>query len=112
MAPTELGWFLTDAEVITLALQLLRLVAWTMVLRGMAMVLMGVMRASGTVWVPTGLGVLGIVCIELPVAWLLNAQMGMVGIWWAYVITFVTLLGVHASYYWLVWRRRPVRRLI
>lgn len=34
MAPTVLGWFLTDASVIALALHLLRLVAWTMPLRG------------------------------------------------------------------------------
>ena len=31
-----------------------------MVLRGLSMVLGGVMRASGTVWVPTALGVLAI----------------------------------------------------
>jgi putative MATE family efflux protein len=112
MAPTVLGWFLTDASVIALALHLLRLVAWTMLLRGATMVLGGVMRASGTVWVPTGLGVFGIVCIELPLAWLLDAQVGMAGIWWAYVITFVSMLVLQTGFYRLVWRHRKVDRLI
>jgi len=112
MAPTVLGWFLADATVITLALHLLRVVAWTMLLRGCTMVLAGVMRASGTVWAPTGLGVLAIVCIELPLAWWLDSQIGMAGIWWAYVITFVSMLLLHAGFYRLVWRHRKVERLI
>lgn len=112
MAPTVLGWFLTDAGVITLALHLLRLVAWTMLLRGAGMVLVGVMRASGTVWAPTVLGMLGIVCIELPLAWLLDARMGMAGIWWAYVATFISMLLLQTGFYRLVWRHRRVERLI
>ena len=112
MAPTVLGWFLTDASVIALALHLLRLVAWTMLLRGASMVLAGVMRASGTVWVPTALSMLGIVCIELPLAWLLDERIGMPGIWWAYVVTFATMLLLQTAYYRLVWRRRKVVRLI
>lgn len=112
MAPTVLGWFLTDNSVIALALHLLRLVAWTMLLRGAGMVLVGVMRASGTVWAPTGLGVFGIVCIELPLAWLLNAQMGMAGIWWAYVVTFIAMLVLQTGFFNLVWRHRKVERLI
>ncbi len=112
MARTVLGWFLVDAQVIALALHLLHLVAWTMLLRGAAMVLVGVMRASGVVWAPTALGMLGIVCIELPAAWWLNARMGMVGIWWAYVLTFVAMLLLHTGFYRLVWRKRPVERLI
>jgi putative MATE family efflux protein len=111
-APTVLSWFLTDASVIALALHLLRLVAWTMLLRGASMVLVGVMRASGTVWAPTGLGMLGIVCIELPLAYALNAQMGMAGIWWAYVITFISMLLLQTGFYRLVWRQRKIERLI
>lgn len=112
MAPTVLGWFLTDTSVIARALHLLRLVAWTMLLRGAGMVLVGVMRASGTVWAPTGLGVFGIVCIELPLAWLLNAQMGMAGIWWAYVVTFIAMLVLQTGFFNLVWRHRKIERLI
>lgn len=111
-APTVLGWFLTDPQVQALALHLLRLVAWTMVLRGATMVMMGVMRASGTVWVPTGLGMLGILGIELPLAWWLDARLGITGIWWAYVATFVTMALTQAGFYRLVWRHRSVRRLI
>jgi putative MATE family efflux protein len=112
MAPTVLGWFLTDASVIVQALHLLRLVAWTMLLRGASMVLAGVMRASGTVWAPTGLGVFGIVCIELPLAYWLDARIGMAGIWWAYVVTFISMLVLQTGFYRLVWRHRRVERLI
>ena len=112
MAPTVLGWFLTDESVIALALHLLRLVAWTMLLRGASMVLAGVMRASGTVWAPTGLSMLGIVFIELPLAWLLDARMGMAGIWWAYVVTFISMLVLQTGFYRLVWWHRKIERLI
>ncbi|MGY4827046.1 MATE family efflux transporter [Sphaerotilaceae bacterium SBD11-9] len=111
-APAVLGWFLTDAAVIALALQLLHLVAWTMLLRGASLVLVGVMRASGTVWAPTGLGIAGIVCIELPLAWWLDARIGMAGIWWAYVATFIAMLLLQTGFYRGVWRHRQVKRLI
>lgn len=111
-APTLLGWFLTDSEVVALALGLLRLVAWTMLLRGASMVLAGVMRASGTVWAPTGLGVFGIVCIEVPLAFMLDAKIGMAGIWWAYVATFAAMLLLNTAFYLVAWRHREVKRLI
>ena len=111
-APAVLRLFLTDEAVIAVALQLLHLVAWTMVLRGFSMVLGGVMRASGTVWAPTAIGVLAIVCIELPVAFALDARIGLSGIWWAYVITFVSMLGLQTAFYRLVWRTRKVERLV
>ncbi len=55
-------------------------------LRGASMVLAGVMRASGTVWASTGLGIR---CTKLPFAHLPDAQKGMAGIWWAGAITFI-----------------------
>ncbi|MBX3619898.1 MAG: MATE family efflux transporter [Rhizobacter sp.] len=111
-APTLIGLFLADTEVVTLATHLLRLVAWTMLLRGASMVMGGVMRASGTVWAPMGLSVATIVCIELPAAWALDARVGLPGIWWAYALTFSVMFVLQLAFFRLVWRRRQVVRLV
>lgn len=111
IAPALLGLFLTDPAAHALALGLLHLVAWTMVLRGASMVLTGVMRASGTVWVPTALGIVVVLAVELPMAVLLEASVGLRGIWWAYVFTFVAMFVVQSLYYAAVWRHRRVVRL-
>ena len=79
LAPWALRCFLTDPAVIALALQLLHIVAWAMLMRGAAMVLSGVMRASGTVWWPTALSMSAIVVVELPLAYVLNARLGLSG---------------------------------
>ena len=112
LAPVLLGLFIADDAVLALAVGLLRLVAWTMVMRGAAMVLGGVMRASGTVWMPTAWSVLSIACIEVPAARWLDARVGLQGIWWAYGLTFGAMLALQAAWYLGVWRRRAVRRLI
>ncbi|MCX4165996.1 MULTISPECIES: MATE family efflux transporter [Paraburkholderia] len=111
LAPTVIGLFLKDDAVIALALQLLHIVGWSVVVLGLTNVLVGVMRASGTVLDPTGLGMFAILCIELPVATWLNFRIGMSGIWWAYAVTFVAMLGLQSLFYRGVWSRREVRRL-
>ncbi len=111
VAPALLALFLTDPAVHAMALGLLHLVAWTTVLRGASMVLVGVMRASGTVWMPTALGVVVVLALELPLAVVLSVSVGLRGIWWAYVVTFVAMFGVQAAYYLLAWRHGRVARL-
>ncbi|WP_205965318.1 MATE family efflux transporter [Paraburkholderia flava] len=106
LAPTILGFFLADGTVIALALRLLHIVAWSVVVLGLANVLVGTMRASGAVFAPTALAMFAIVCIELPVAYWLNARVGMQGIWWAYALTFVAMLGLQAGYCRVWWWRR------
>ena len=48
---------------------------------GMSMVLSGLMRASGTVLVPTALSMLAIGGIQVPLAWLLSRRCDLNGIW-------------------------------
>lgn len=112
LAPAVIGLFLTEAPVIALALELLHIVAWSVIVLGLANVLVGVMRASGTVFGPAGLSVFAILCIELPAAYWLNAWIGVSGIWWSYALTFIAMLVLHTTYYQLVWRHQSVRRLI
>ncbi len=112
LAPVVIGLFLKDGSVVELALELLHIVAWSVIVMGLANVLAGVMRASGTVFGPTGLGVFAILCIEVPAAYWLNARVGISGIWWSYALTFIAMLVLQTTYYQLVWRHRIVQRLI
>jgi putative MATE family efflux protein len=107
-----MGIFITDAAVIEVAQTLLHIMLWSMVVFGMASVLSGVMRASGAVLVPTCIIIACIVCVEIPAAWLLSHRIGLNGVWMAYPINFVAMLLFQTLYYRLVWRKKPIRRLI
>jgi putative MATE family efflux protein len=104
--------FITDSAVVNTATHLLHIVLWSLLLVGATSVLTGVMRASGTVFVPTGLSILAIFAIELPLAYLLNAKVGLSGIWFAYATTFVSILLLQTIFFHFVWRRRNVAALI
>jgi Na+-driven multidrug efflux pump len=78
----------------------------------MASVLSGVMRASGAVLVPTGISILAIAAVEMPVAYLLSGAIGLDGVWMAYPAAFIALLIMQAAYYRLVWRKQTIRQLI
>jgi Na+-driven multidrug efflux pump len=75
-------------------------------------VVSGVMRASGTVWVPMGISIFCFALIEVPVAWFMSHRIGINGIWMAYPVTFVAMLGLQTAYYRLVWRKQAIKRLI
>ncbi|HRO14555.1 MAG TPA: MATE family efflux transporter [Paracoccus sp. (in: a-proteobacteria)] len=104
--------FITDAQVIELAQHLLHIVSWSALLFGAGTIFSGIMRSSGTVIPPTIISIASILLVELPVAWLLSQRIGLEGIWWGYVASFGALTVMQGAYYWLVWRRRPIRALI
>lgn len=106
-----LGLFITDPAVVELAQTLLHIMLWSSVVMGMSMVLSGLMRASGVVFWPTVISMFAIGCVEVPVAWVLSLHYGLNGIWAAYPIAFVVMLGLQTAYYWLVWRHKTIRRL-
>jgi putative MATE family efflux protein len=106
-----LGWFITDAAVVDLAQTLLHTMLWSSVVMGMSMVLSGLMRASGTVLVPTAISMFCIGAVEVPSAWILSERYGINGIWASYPIAFLTMLTLQTAYYRLVWRKQPIRRL-
>jgi putative MATE family efflux protein len=62
--------FITSEPVIELAQKLLHIMLWSSLVFGFASVLGGVMRASGTVLVPTAISIFCILAIEVPSAWL------------------------------------------
>jgi len=75
-------------------------------------VLAGIMRASGTVLVPTLISIVAILCVELPVAYGLSGHFGINGVWAAYPIAYIAMLTMQASYYWFVWRKKTIQRMV
>ncbi len=106
------GLFITSAPVVELAQSLLHIMLWSSVVFGFASVLSGVMRASGSVLVPTGISIFCIVAIEVPSAYALSHHFGLDGVWMAYPIAFCSMLLLQTSYYRLVWRHRKIERLV
>lgn len=106
-----IGLFITDPAVVDLAQTLLHIMLWSSVIMGMSMVLSGLMRASGDVVMPTAITMMCILCIEIPTAWALSNTYGINGIWAAYPITFSAMLVLQTTYYRLVWRKKPIKRL-
>ncbi len=112
LARPVVGLFVKSPEVIEMTLGLLHIVLWSTVLFGMQAVFSAVMRASGTVLVPTALTIFAIVGVEAPAAWFLSHRIGLSGVWIAYPLAFAAMLALQGGYYGLVWRRRPVTQLV
>jgi len=111
-APLAVALFTKDPVVIGLAASLLHFTVWGSVAFGMASVFTGVMRAAGTVRVPTSLSLGCIAFLLFPLAWALQHPLGVKGIWLAYPITYGVALVLQGLYFHGVWKRRPIRRLV
>ncbi len=107
-----LGFFITTPQVVAMAQHLLHVMLWSSIAFGMQAVVAGVMRASGTVWVPTAISVGCILLVQLPAARLLSARYGLEGVWMAYPVVFCTMLALQSALYLLVWRYRRIERLV
>ncbi len=107
-----LGLFLTQPAVRLQAEHLLHIMLWSLLLFGFQAVVGGIMRASGVVVVPMAISVFCILGIQLPAAYLLDARMGLSGVWAAFPIAYLAMLVLQTSYYRLVWRHRRIERLV
>ena len=107
-----MGFFITSEPVIELAQTLLHIMLWSSIIFGMASVLSGIMRASGSVLVPTAISILCIALVEVPVAWFTSHRIGINGIWVAYPAAFIAMLGLQTAYYRLVWKKKAIRKLV
>jgi putative MATE family efflux protein len=107
-----LGLFLTQEPVLAQAQHLLHLMLWSILVFGFQAVVGGIMRASGDVLVPMAISVFCILGVQLPVAYLLDARLGLEGIWIAFPVAYVAMLVLQSGYYLGVWRHRKIRRLI
>jgi len=104
--------FITSEPVIEVAQTLLHIMLWSCVLFGMASALSGIMRASGSVLVPTAIAIFCILLIELPTAWFMSHRIGLNGVWISYPVAFGAMLVLQSLYYRLVWSKKAIRRLV
>ena len=87
-------------------------IAITASILGFQAVIGGIMRASGVVLMPVAISIFCVLGVELPVAYLLNAQFGLEGVWMAFPLTYLAMLGLQTAYYRLVWRHKSITRLV
>ena len=106
-----IGFFITSAPVAAKAQTLLYIMLWSLVILGMASVLSGIMRASGTVLVPTVIYVGCLILVEVPTAWIASRYFGLNGVWLAYPAAFSAMLLLQWAYY-RVWRGQAIERMI
>ncbi|KQT10497.1 MATE family efflux transporter [Ramlibacter sp. Leaf400] len=104
--------FLTDAGVVALAASVLRIMVVGSVLFGMASVFSGIMRAAGTVRVPTAISLGCLALLVFPLGWLFDRTLGLRWIWLAYPATYGVGLLLQAAYFHGVWKRQPIRSLV
>jgi putative MATE family efflux protein len=104
--------FITSEPVVELAQTLLHIMLWSILVFGFSSIVGGVMRASGTVLVPTAISIFCIAAIEVPAAWILSRHFGLNGVWMAYPVTFVAMLAMQSAFYRFVWRHKTIERLV
>jgi putative MATE family efflux protein len=107
-----LGLFLTQAEVRLQAEHLLHIMLWSILIFGFQAIVGGLMRASGVVMVPMAISIFCILGVQLPAAWLLDARLGLPGIWIGFPVAYVAMLLLQTAFYRFVWRHRRIERLI
>ena len=111
LAPSIVGLFITDPAVVRLAATLLHIAVLGPILLGMGSVYSGVMRASGTVLVPTTITLSLLAFVLFPLGWFFNSVVGLPGIWMAHPTTYLIGLTLQACYFYGVWKKKPLRPL-
>ncbi|HQZ11649.1 MAG TPA: MATE family efflux transporter [Devosia sp.] len=104
--------FITSESVVVMTQTLLHIVLWSVIAFGFGSVFSAVMRASGDVWIPMGISLAAILVIEVPAALILSRLMGLEGIWFAYCLSFVAMLIMQATYYFVFWRKKEINALV
>ncbi len=111
-SPWAVSLFTADPAVVSLAATVLRITVWGSLAFGFASVFTGVMRASGTVRIPTIISLSCLAFLLVPLGYVLQSFWGLKGIWACYPLTYLCALLLQATYFHAVWRRRPLRSLI
>lgn len=101
---TAVRLFVVEPEVVQLAGSLLHITVWGSVLFGIASVFSGVMRAAGTVLIPTTISLACLAVLLVPLASVFNGILGIHGLWLAYPATYGCALLLQALYFYRIWR--------
>ena len=112
LAPRIASLFVQDAAVVELAATVLRIAVWGNIIFGMASVFSGVMRATGTVRVPTLMSLGCLVFLLYPLGRVFDSTLGLPFIWLTYPVTFAVALLLQTAYFYGVWKRQPVHKLL
>lgn len=83
LAPTLMSLFTTDAAVIALGAQVLRIEAWAEPMFGASIVASGAMQGAGDSTSCFVLNIFSMWCIRLTLAFLLAPRLGLMGVWGA-----------------------------
>ncbi len=106
-----LGWFITDAQTLQIAHELLMITLWGYLLYGNSAVISGVVRSSGDVIWPTINAILAIWAVEVPAAYILMHVYGLAGVWMGYPISYMVVLCAQFCYYEFFWKKKTHERL-
>jgi putative MATE family efflux protein len=107
-----LGLFITDDAARVNAEHLLHIMLWSILVFGFQTVIGGIMRASGVVLMPVVISIFCVLCVQLSMAYLLNAHFGLEGVWMAFPVTYLAMMVLQTAYYRLVWRHKQIKRLV
>lgn len=104
--------FITDPAVVNLAAGLLHITVWASLIFGLASVFTAVMRASGTVLVPTIISLSCLGFLLFPLGWAFSQTFGLRGIWMSYPATYAVALLLQAIYFYAVWKKKPFTKMV
>ena len=107
-----LGLFLTEDATQAMAEHLLHIMLWSLLVFGFQAIIGGIMRASGTVLVPMAISIVCVLGVQLPVAYVLDGQFGLQGVWMAFPVAYLGMLVLQTLYYKLVWQHQKIERLV
>jgi putative MATE family efflux protein len=107
-----LSLFLGTSPTLEVARSLLKITLWSYAIYGNMAVLSGIMRASGTVLVPTAISIFMVWGVEVPTAYVLSHRIGIDGVWIGYPVAYCAGLALQSAFYFLVWKRRELRPIL
>jgi len=95
-----LGLFLPEgSRALDIAVHMNHIVAWSFVFFGLAIVVFGVVRATGAVVMPLVILVLSLLLVRFPFAELFLDRLGADAIWWSFPVSSLVALILAALYY-------------
>jgi len=104
--------FIANAETVRIAHGLILITLWSYAIFGNARVIAAIVISSGVVVWPTVLSVLSIWGVEVPVSYVMMTRIGLDGVWYGYPAAYCAGLAFQLAYYYGVWKRRPIERLV
>ncbi|MGB6449390.1 MAG: MATE family efflux transporter [Steroidobacteraceae bacterium] len=100
LSAQALGLFLPpNSAALHIAVHLNHIGAWNFIFFGIALVLLGVVRANGAVVPPLLILVVALLCVRFPLALAMLKPLGADAIWWSFPLSSVVALVLGALYY-------------